>query len=277
MNLYALFFGLALFGFCSCDNDDSVTPDPQARQAFESKYPNATQVEWEKKNNYLIAEFIDNQLDGKAWFDATGQWYMTETELTHTSQLPEAIQKALANSEYAQWYIDDIDRLERNGTETIYVIEVKKDKQEYDLYYSADGILVKVQADLTDDDYENYLPDASELPASLQQFINDKYPTCRIIETETEHNRTEVDIIHENRSKEVIFDASGNWLNTHYDVRQNEVETAVMNALKTSAYADYIIDDIERYETPDQTYYLFELEKGAKEIEIKIDLSGKLL
>ncbi|MBQ7843798.1 MAG: PepSY-like domain-containing protein, partial [Odoribacter sp.] len=67
------------------------------------------------------------------------------------------------------------------------------------------------------------------------------------------------------------------WLNTHYDVRQNEVETAVMNALKTSTYADYIIDDIERYETPDQTYYLFELEKGAKEIEIKIDLSGKLL
>ena len=56
MNLYALFFGLALFGFCSCDNDDSVTPDPQARQAFESKYPNATQVEWEKKNNYLIAQ-----------------------------------------------------------------------------------------------------------------------------------------------------------------------------------------------------------------------------
>ena len=50
-----------------------------------------------------------------------------------------------------------------------------------------------------------------------------------------------------------------------------------MNALKTSAYADYIIDDIERYETPDQTYYLFELENGAKEIEIKIDLSGKLL
>ena len=163
------------------------------------------------------------------------------------------------------------------GTETIYVIEVKKDKQEYDLYYSADGILVKVQADLTDDDYENYLPDASELPASLRQFIQNKYPNSRIIETETEHNRTEVDIIHENRSKEVIFDASGNWLNTHYDVRQNEVETAVMNALKTSAYADYIIDDIERYETPDQTYYLFELEKGAKEIKIKIDLSGKLI
>ncbi|MFR3853909.1 MAG: PepSY-like domain-containing protein, partial [Odoribacter splanchnicus] len=206
-----------------------------------------------------------------------GQWYMTETELTHTSQLPEDVQKALANSEYAQWYIDDIDRLERNGTETIYVIEVKKDKQEYDLYYSADGILVKVQADLTDDDYENYLPDASELPASLRQFIQNKYPNSRIIETETEHNRTEVDIIHENRSKEVIFDASGNWLNTHYDVRQNEVETAVMNALKTSAYADYIIDDIERYETPDQTYYLFELEKGAKEIKIKIDLSGKLI
>lgn len=50
-----------------------------------------------------------------------------------------------------------------------------------------------------------------------------------------------------------------------------------MNALKTSAYADYIIDDIERYETPDQTYYLVDSEKEAKEIKIKIDLSGKLI
>ena len=57
MNLYALFFGLALFGFCSCDNDDSVTPDPQARQAFESKYPNATQEEWEKKNAAASVSF----------------------------------------------------------------------------------------------------------------------------------------------------------------------------------------------------------------------------
>lgn len=81
-----------------------------------------------KEKQLPVAEFIDNQLDGKAWFDATGRWYMTETELTHTSQLPEDVQKALANSEYAQWYIDDIDRLERNETETIYVIEVKKDK-----------------------------------------------------------------------------------------------------------------------------------------------------
>lgn len=65
MNLYALFFGLALFGFCSCDNDDSVTPDPQARQAFESKYPNATQVEWEKKKHYLIANSSTINSTGK--------------------------------------------------------------------------------------------------------------------------------------------------------------------------------------------------------------------
>ena len=51
MNLYALFFGLALFGFCSCDNDDSVTPDPQARQALKVNIP--TPHKWNGKRKTI--------------------------------------------------------------------------------------------------------------------------------------------------------------------------------------------------------------------------------
>lgn len=277
MNLHALFFGLALFGLCSCDDDDSVTPDPQARQAFEQKYPNATQMEWEKKNNYLVADFVDNQLDGEAWFDAAGQWYMTKTELVHLGQLPEAVQRAFKSSEYASWRVDDIDRLERNGNETVYVIEVENARQEYELYYSADGILIKVQADLDYDDYEHFLPETSAASEQIRQFIQKKYPASRIIEIENEYNGIEVDIIHENRSKEVVFDNAGKWLNTHYDVYPGEVEPAVMATVTSQYPAPWYIDDIERYETPNQTYYLFELENGYMEREIKIDQTGQLL
>ena len=38
---------------------------------------------------------------------------------------------------------DDVDKLERTGVETIFVIEVENQNQEIDLYYSADGTLIK--------------------------------------------------------------------------------------------------------------------------------------
>ena len=75
-----------------------------------------------------------------------------------------------------------------------------------------------------------------------------------------------------NRDGELFFttDAARTFAKRIVDAGFDGIFVSISNA-------DYIIDDIERYETPDQTYYLFELEKGAKEIEIKIDLSGKLL
>ena len=42
--------------------------------------------------------------------------------------LPEAVRTAFAATEYAAapWSVDDVDMLEREGVETVYVIEVEK-------------------------------------------------------------------------------------------------------------------------------------------------------
>ena len=105
MNLYALFFGLALFGFCSCDNDDSVTPDPQARQAFESKYPNATQVEWEKKYEVV---FVNGE---KAEFLKDGSWEKVDCKYSTVSTgiVPQAI-KDYVSKHYPEAKILKIER-----------------------------------------------------------------------------------------------------------------------------------------------------------------------
>ena len=95
-------------------------------------------------------------------------------------------------------------------------------------------------------------------------------------QTEKKHSQTEVDIIHEKKSKEVVFDTQNQWINTHYDVLKNEVENNVLQALNQSEYANYTIDDIEKYETANGYYYLFELEKGEMEIELQIDTKGQI-
>lgn len=268
---------LAIFNLWSCDDNDSVTPNPEAVKALETKYPQASRVEWETQNSYLVAEFIYNRQSVKAWFDRQGKWYLSETNLDSPDQLPEKVQQAIAESDYASWNVDNIDQLERSEAETVYVIEVKNNHQEFDLYYSSDGILIKAVPDDDCDDYENYLPGTAILSSEIKTFIATRYPESRIIESKMEHSRLEVEIIHENRGKEIWFQLTGEWISTHYDVFWNEVPVKVTESLTQSNYRDYCIDDIEYYETPRGNYYLFELEKGNTEVALSIDLEGNIL
>lgn len=115
--------------FVACSNDDDhYKPEEPVTRAFEQKYPGITPKEWERKGNYVVAEFYENGVEKEAWFDNTGNWYMTESDIRF-SALPEAIKTAFAAGEYAQWHVDDVDMLERAGMETVYVIEVEQGKQ----------------------------------------------------------------------------------------------------------------------------------------------------
>lgn len=274
MKQHILYCLLGLFLWAGCNDDDNFIPNESVIQAFNAKYPSATQVEWEAQSSYLTVEFMDHHLSNTAWFDQTGQWFMTQTEFNRLELLPAEVLAAFQSSTYAHWTTDDIDRLERRDSKTIYIIEVKQGNEEYDLYYSEDGLLKKALADKDNDDDDVYLP--HPLPAAITEFLNGKYPGARLVDIEQEQGITEVDIIHENRSMEVIFDAHNEWLSTHYDVTIDDIEHTVTEALNNSEYKSYFINDIEKYETLSENYYLFELEKNETEVELRIDMNGKL-
>lgn len=66
------------------------------------------------------------------------------------------VKSVFESSEYVKWKVDDVDMLECLDMEKVYVIEVEFGKQEFDLYYLEEGILVKSVVDM-DNDLENYL------------------------------------------------------------------------------------------------------------------------
>lgn len=74
---------------------------------------------------------------------------------------------AFESSEYAKWKIDDVDMLERLDMETVYVIEVESGKQEFDLYYSAEGILIKNVADTDNDSGITFRPKSPQPSRTL--------------------------------------------------------------------------------------------------------------
>lgn len=280
MKTRILFLLLALtptLSFMGCNDDDDSNVDiisNELRTAFTEKYPSAKNTKWENKGNYKVADFYNNNLETSAWFDSNGEWYMTETDLPFNS-LPQAVKNAFQASEYSTWKIDDVDMLERKGTEIVYIIEVESQNKEVDLYYSAEGILIKSVVDSDNDNYENQLPQVT--PSEIEAFISEKYPQARIIEIEREKGKIEVDIIHDNKGKEVVFDTNSKWLYTSWDVRISTLPQAVANIINNTQYSGYHINDAEFYETSTGNYYLLELEKGNSEIEIKVDENGNIL
>ena len=204
---------------------------------------------------------------------------MTETEMPY-SAIPQAVRTSFESSEYAIWQKDnEVERIERAGTEkeVIYIIEVESAQDiDMDLHYSADGILIKAVNDDGNGNNESLLPDApSNMVTAVTELIQKNYPNARIIEIEQEKGMIEVDIIHENQSKEVLLSTNYEWISTSWDVYVLPVK--VTDAIKASQYSDYVVDDAEYFETPAGNYYWIELEQSEKEVKVKINEDGQFI
>lgn len=125
-------------------------------------------------------------------------------------------------------------------------------------------------------DDDDSIPDTAT--KEIKAFIETKYPGARILKIEKDNNKTiEADIIHDNLSKDVVFDLNNNWLYTSWDLKISELPQAVKDIVNDPAYTGYHIDDADYVETPDGNYYRLELEKGTSEIKVKVDETGKIL
>ena len=176
---------------------------------------------------------------------------------------------------------DNVDKLERDGFEIIYVIEVEKQNQEVDLHYSANGTLIKSIVD-TDNDEDEYLP--VQLTEAIKNFIYKNYSNALIMEVDIENDRndkyygyTEVDIIHNRIHKEILFDSNGNWYSTSWEVHKNELPETVRNVIEKQ-YKEYNLDDAEYIEKANDTkYYRIDLELGETDLTVNIDSDGNVI
>ena len=275
-----------LYGCDKSEDGGGPAVSPRAEAALLARYPAATDVVWRTSGNYSVAEFslpavraaVHGGRDHAAWFDDGGEWYMTETDIVFGS-LPSAVQAAFRDSEYAGWRIDDVDMLEREGVETVYVIEAEGRsggrETEVDLYYSSDGVLVKKVVDADSDyDYGDYIP--ARPTGEVESFVQTRYPGARILDVERENGMTEVEILDGTVCRELLFDATNSWVHTKTELNAGEVPASIMQALSASEYGGYRIDDVDRYETPQKEFYRFDLESASGDVKIDIALDGTL-
>lgn len=274
-----LAMGMLSLSIQSCDDDDDDNNAPEKwENAFVQKFGNETHS-WSTRGANYVATFNQDNKEKEAWFDANGEWLMTETDITYES-LPTAVKTAFEALEtYKGWTRDDVDMLERKGMETVYVIEVEKGKEEMDLYFDAKGNLLKEIAD-KEDNSEDYLPSA--LPESVLKVLQDKYNGYKLLDADVDpvSHLLEVDVLLQNTQLEVCFDPAAKyaWVSTSQDVLFTSLPAPVKKAAEKAESENKgfeLDDEAEKVTTPAGIYYIVELEMDGKpDIQVKINEDG---
>lgn len=159
-----LFAVVALVGVMAVGCDDDYNAPESIRSEFQTQYPNAIDVEWERRRGHVIAEFSLPGIsdDCEAWYTKSGNWIMTEYDIDY-NELPQAVQTAFEMGYGVQTPVDNVNRVDHNDGTTDYVLEVEVIVNGYltdiFLYYDANGTLIHTAADIENYDYIYYYLD----------------------------------------------------------------------------------------------------------------------
>lgn len=106
--------------------------------AFNQKFPNATNVKWDKETDHEYeASFDWKGVKHSANFSDTGEWLETESPTTF-SQLPEKVQTAF-NASHKGATIKVIAKIETSKGTTKYEVEIKQGIKTVEFFYDANG------------------------------------------------------------------------------------------------------------------------------------------
>ncbi len=152
------FIMVAALGIVATGCDDDYTPSPSLESSFQTAYPNAVDVEWDRERGHRVAEFklpgISN--DCEAWFTKSGEWVLTEYKIDYKS-LPEAVRTAFETGYGTQTPVDSVYYVERNNKSDLYIIEtevvVNGLLSEIYLTYSTEGELLRTWVEVEYGDY----------------------------------------------------------------------------------------------------------------------------
>ena len=107
--------------------------------ALKSKFPKTSDLEWELRNDVYKAEFEIGNIEHDVWIDKSGKITEHKEEI-QKADLPQSITDKLT-SEFTNYNIDDVSRIEKNGT-VAYEIDLDGAGDDRTVTYNADGQVI---------------------------------------------------------------------------------------------------------------------------------------
>ena len=145
----------------------------------------------------------------------------------------------------------------------------------YLLLWALLGTVVWTSCSDDDDDIR-----VSDVPTAVQNALQLKFPNVSRAEWENKQGYYVADFWQEGMETHVWIDAQAEWKMTELDFGTNLslLPAAVQSAFQNGQYASWRVDDIDKYERQDRTFYLIEVEtNGQKDRDLFFAEDGTLL
>ncbi len=116
-----------------------------------------------------------------------------------------------------------------------------------------------------------------EVPAEVKAAFSQKFPEATKVKWDKENaTEWEAEFILNGTEYSANFNESGIWLETEYKISSQELPEAVLATLDIE-FGNYSIDVAEVTETTEGKVFELALKNGKQEMEISMDLDGKVL
>ena len=122
--------------------------------------------------------------------------------------------------------------------------------------------------------------DVTNLPEVIENAFNDKFPNATWVEWERKAGYYVAEFRQDGMDVEAWYDNQGSWRMTESDFGRNLtlLPQAVQTTFQSSGYSQWTVDDIDKYECPDKTFYLIEVKKaGQRDRKLFYSQDGLLL
>ncbi|SDM48342.1 Putative beta-lactamase-inhibitor-like, PepSY-like [Catalinimonas alkaloidigena] len=137
----------------SCTSAASTRVPDAVKQAFETKFPEATSVRWEQENpQEWEAEFKQHGEAYSANFSPEGQWLETEMELDPEA-LPDAIRRTLA-TQFGEYEVEEAEAVEQADGTRIFETELEHGETTLEVTFRPDGTVVSQLQEEDDQDQD---------------------------------------------------------------------------------------------------------------------------
>lgn len=235
--------------------------------AFQLKFPNATDIDWRlEKGNYRIRFEVNNK-DNELYLDDRGNALKHHQDL-YGSEVPESVLKTI-KSKVALFDLDDADCI-TEGKNIVYEINFEISGKDNDFWINEKGKLLKYKKELKD----------KEIPVEIQTLIKTKYGVLDIDRAEyNEENGKNIYFINgeiDDKDHEFTFEGNSNLILHKQDLRDSEIPAPILNALKSN-YNEYEIRDADLREENGKTTYIIRLRKSRENIYVIFNSQGKVM
>jgi hypothetical protein len=272
-----IFFVMCMIGFIACDDEeDKVVPPEVVENAFQTQFPTATSVKWERAGVFRKVDFKVDSKEYEAWYNAAGVWLQTETTENYAN-IPVAIKTFLAtNGEYplASWTPqNEVEVLSRLLYSDYYGVELEQGEQEVTIWADDEAFYhITVAEDFNRED----------TPKAIRTYILQKELNSWITQTlKWVNGHYQVNVLSGSMVKQFYFDASLNWLYAEWPVESDQLPDVVKAVLQGPAYTDYAIKSVTFQERTSTAYYHIVLENTnsseALTIHVNIDPEGNII